>query len=181
MPRAYVLIQREERKSAELLLWTTQLSDHADFCIILAFISVSMDLVFCFVKFAFKFRDWKENMAPESPTQGGALSQGAKSTREIVILPIAFFFEKGHGCPLERELLLAAVPDNDKMYQSPDFGIRLPPSQYPPRQSPAPAHFAKNQWHSPPSSHRALQQPAKGLHRAAADGSRRNMARTTGQ
>ncbi len=124
MPRAYVPIQREERKSAELLLWTTQLSDHADFCIILAFISVSMDLVFCFVKFAFKFRDWKENMAPESPTQGGALSQGAKSTRLFVTLGLSVFFEKGNGCPLERELVLVAVPDNDQMDQSPDFGIR---------------------------------------------------------
>ena len=140
-----------------------------------------MDLVFLFGQVCVQIQRLEGKHGLGEPHPRGGLEPRGQILSEIVILPIAFFFEKGHGCPLERELLLAAVPDNDKMYQSPDFGIRLPPSQYPPRQSPAPAHFAKNQWHSPPSSHRALQQPAKGLHRAAADGSRRNMARTTGQ
>ena len=45
MPTAYVLIQREERKSEGQLLWTTELSDHADFFIILQRMSVSMDRV----------------------------------------------------------------------------------------------------------------------------------------
>ena len=105
MPMAYVFIQREERKSGNQELWTTQLSDCADFCIILAFISVSMDITIWFVKFAFKFRDLKENMAPESPTQGGALSQGAKFSRLFVTLGVGVFFELGNGCPLEKELL----------------------------------------------------------------------------
>ena len=61
-----------------------------------------MDLVFCFVKFAFKFRDWKENMAPESPTQGGALSQGAKFSGKFVTV----VFSKGAMASLLKAFLL---------------------------------------------------------------------------
>ena len=76
------------------------------------------------VDFFLKFRDLKENMAPESHTQGGALSQGAKSLGFLSLLDLACFPKRGNGCPFEKELLLAAVPDDDHMDQSPVFGIR---------------------------------------------------------
>ena len=92
MPTAYVLIQREELKSEELLLWTTKLSDHADFFIILQRMSVSMDHIFKMGRFLFEIQILEGKHGPGEPHPRGGLSQGAQFSRLFVTLGLGVFF-----------------------------------------------------------------------------------------
>ena len=95
MPTAYVLIQREERKSVCQELWTTKLSDHADFFIILQSMSASTDRAKKLGRFCVQIQRLEGKHGPGEPHPRGVLEPRAKSTWEKVILPIAFFLRKG--------------------------------------------------------------------------------------
>ena len=90
-----MLIQREERKSGNQELWTTQLSDCADFCIILAFISVSMDLVFLFGQVCVQIQRLEGKHGPGEPHSRGGLEPRGQIQSAFCHAKKTMAFEKG--------------------------------------------------------------------------------------